>query len=90
MFEKTVSFNLAKRVLVIASDEQKVALRLKELRKRFLNCGYLESVIEKSFLMQNYKLLQINQQILKILYLPYLHNIQILICERKLNQLTKN
>ena len=49
MFEKTVSFNLAKRVLVIASDEQKVALRLKELRKRFLNCGYLESVIEKSF-----------------------------------------
>ena len=90
MFEKTVSFNLAKRVLVIASDEQKVALRLKELRKRFLNCGYLESVIEKSFLMQNYKLLQINQQILKILYLRYLHNIQILICERKLNQLTKN
>ena len=49
MFEKTVSFNLAKRVLVIASDEQKVALRLKELRKRFLNYGYLESVIEKSF-----------------------------------------
>ena len=31
------------------SDEQKVALRLKEQGKLLLNCGYPESVIDKSF-----------------------------------------
>ena len=40
---------MVKRILVFVSDEQKVALRLKELRKWLLNCGYPESVIDKSF-----------------------------------------
>ena len=40
---------MAKRILVFVSDEQKVALRLKELRKWLLNCGYPEPVIDKSF-----------------------------------------
>ena len=31
------------------SDEQKVTLRSKELRKWLLNCGYPESVTDKSF-----------------------------------------
>ena len=31
------------------SDEQKVAFLLKELRKWSLNCGYPESIIDKSF-----------------------------------------
>ena len=44
-----ISFNLAKRILVFVSDEQIVALRLKELRKWLLNVGYPESVIDKSF-----------------------------------------
>ena len=44
-----IPFNLAKRILVFVPDEQKVALRLKELRKWLLNCGYPKSVIDKSF-----------------------------------------
>ena len=44
-----ISSNLAKRILVFVSDDEKVALRFKELRKWLLNCGYLESVINKSF-----------------------------------------
>ena len=44
-----IRFNLAKRILIFVSDEQKVTLRLKELRKWLLNCGYPESVIDKSF-----------------------------------------
>ena len=44
-----IPFNLAKRILVFVSDEQKVALRLKELLQWLLNCGYPESVIDKSF-----------------------------------------
>ena len=44
-----ILFNLAKPILVFVSDEEKVALRLKELWKWFLNCGYLESVIDKPF-----------------------------------------
>ena len=44
-----IPFDLAKRILVFVSDEQKVALRLKELRKWLLNCGYPEPVIDKSF-----------------------------------------
>ena len=44
-----IPFNLAKRILVFLSDEQKEALRLKELQKWLLNCGYPESVIDKSF-----------------------------------------
>ena len=42
-----IPFNLAKCVLVFVPDEQQVALRLKGLRKCLLNCGYLESVIDK-------------------------------------------
>ena len=45
----SISFNLAKPNLVFVSDEQKVAFLLKELRKWSLNCGYLESIIDKSF-----------------------------------------
>ena len=44
-----IPFNLAKRILIFVSDEQKVTLRLKELWKWLLNCGYPESVIDKSF-----------------------------------------
>ena len=46
-------FNLARYILVFVSGEQWVALRLKELRKWLLNCGYPESVIEKSFFNAN-------------------------------------
>ena len=46
-----------------------------------LSCGYLESLIDKSFSMRNYKVLQINQQILKAFYLWCLHIIQTLIYE---------
>ena len=42
-------FNLARYILVFVSGEQWVALQLKVLRKWLLNCGYPESVIEKSF-----------------------------------------
>ena len=42
-----IPLNLAKRILVFVSNKQK-ALRLKELRKWLLNCGYPESVINKS------------------------------------------
>ena len=44
-----IFFNLGKRILIFVLDEQKVALRLKELRKWLLNCGYPEPVIDKSF-----------------------------------------
>ena len=44
-----IPFSLAKYILVFESDEQKVALRLKELRKCFLNCSYPESCVDKSF-----------------------------------------
>ena len=44
-----IPFSLAKHILVLESDEQKVALRLKELRKCFLNCSYPESCVDKSF-----------------------------------------
>ena len=44
-----IPFSLAKRVLVLVSDEQKVALRSKEPRKWFSKCGYPEAVIDKSF-----------------------------------------
>ena len=44
-----IPFNLAKSILIFVSDEQKVTLQLKELRKWLLNCGYPESVIDKSF-----------------------------------------
>ena len=43
-----IPFNLTKLILIFVSDEQKVTLRLKELRKWLLNCGYPESVIDKS------------------------------------------
>ena len=82
-----IPFNLAKRILAFVSDEQKVALRLKELRKWFLNCGYPESVIEKSQGPANkqgpanYKVQQINQKILKTFYLWCLHIIQTMTCE---------
>ena len=35
-----IPFNLAKRIPVFVSDEQKVALQLKELQKWLVNCGY--------------------------------------------------
>ena len=35
-----IHFNSAKRILLFVSDEQKLALRLKEQRKWLLNCGY--------------------------------------------------
>ena len=44
-----IPFNLAKGILVFVSDEQKVALQLKGPQKWLLNCGYPESVIDKSF-----------------------------------------
>ena len=44
-----IPFNLEKRILILESGKQKVALRLKELRKWLLNCAYSESVIDKSF-----------------------------------------
>ena len=44
-----ISLNLGKHILVFVSDEQKVALGLKELRKWLLNCGYPETVIDESF-----------------------------------------
>ena len=83
-----ISSNLAKRILVFVSDDQKVALRSKELRKWLLNCGYLESVINKSFFnaklqgsankSANSKCLK---NILKTFYFYCLHIIQTLICE---------
>ena len=48
-----IPFNLARYILVFVSGEQWVALRLRELRKWLLNCGYPESVIEKSFFNAN-------------------------------------
>ena len=45
--KNNIPFNLAKLILVFVLDEQKVALRLKELRKWVLNCGYPEPVIDK-------------------------------------------
>ena len=54
---RNIPFNLLKRILVFVSDEQRLALQLKELRKWLLNCGYPETVIDKSFLnakLQNY------------------------------------
>ena len=44
-----IPFNLAKCILIFVSDKQKVTLQLKELQKWLLNCGYPESVIDKSF-----------------------------------------
>ena len=44
-----IPFNLAKHILIFVSGDQKVTLRLKELRKWLVNCGYPESVIDKSF-----------------------------------------
>ena len=44
-----ILFNLAKCILIFVSDEQKVTLRVKELRKWLVNCGYSELVIDKSF-----------------------------------------
>ena len=37
-----IPFSFTNRILVFVSDEQKVALRLKELRIWLLNCGYPE------------------------------------------------
>ena len=39
---------MAKHSLVFVSDEEKVALRSKELQKWLLNCGYPKSFIDKS------------------------------------------
>ena len=38
--KRDIPFNLAKCILVLVLDEQKVALQLKDLRKWLLNCNY--------------------------------------------------
>ena len=43
-----IPFNLATCILIFMSDQQKEALRLKELKKWLSNCGHPESVIDKS------------------------------------------
>ena len=47
--KRDILFNFAKCISVLVSDKQKVAFWLKELQKWLFNCGYPESVIDKSF-----------------------------------------
>ena len=47
--KQNIPFNLAKRIIVFVSDEEKVKNRLKELRRWLITCGYPESIIDKSF-----------------------------------------
>ena len=47
--KRNIPFNLAKRIIVFTSDENKVETRLTELKNWLLNSSYPLSVIERSF-----------------------------------------
>ena len=58
-------YNLAKRIIVFVSNDEKVDTRLKELKNWLKGCNYPES----RFIMQNYKVQSSLQIIRKIILL---------------------
>ena len=45
----TIPYNLAKRIVVFVTDEERIKFRLQELKNWLLNCNYPNSLIEHAF-----------------------------------------
>ena len=49
--KEDLPYNLAKRVIVFVSNDEKVEMRLKELKNWLKNCNYSDSAINQCFIM---------------------------------------
>ena len=45
----TIPYNLAKRIVVFVTDEERIKFRLQELKNWLLNCNYPNSLIDHAF-----------------------------------------